>query len=108
MSDSSVTPWTAVCHAPLSAGFPRQEYRSIIWARIHSHRSGLPFPSLGGLLDLGVEPSSPALAVSCIESRFLTSSSVILVSNFFFSLSLSLFFLVVSLSGFCMGVMLTS
>ena len=33
------TPWTArvLCQAPLSMGFPRQEY----W-------SGLPFPSLGG------------------------------------------------------------
>ena len=32
-------------------GFPRQEY----W-------SGLPFPSAGGLPDLGIEPGSPALA----------------------------------------------
>ena len=30
-----VTPWTMACQAPLSMGFPRQEY----W-------SGLPFPSL--------------------------------------------------------------
>jgi len=29
-----VTPWTVACQAPLSMGFPRQEY----W-------SGLPFPS---------------------------------------------------------------
>ena len=32
-------------------GLPRQEY----W-------SGLPFPSPGGLPDLGIEPTSPALA----------------------------------------------
>ena len=36
MSDSFVTPWTVAYQAPLSMGFPRQEY----W-------SGLPFPSLG-------------------------------------------------------------
>jgi len=34
----------------LSIGFPRQEY----W-------SGLPFPSPKDLLDLGIEPTSPAL-----------------------------------------------
>ena len=34
MPDSFVTPWTVACQAPLSLGFPRQEY----W-------SGLPFPS---------------------------------------------------------------
>ena len=45
MSDS-VTPWAVACQAPLSMGFSRQEY----WR-------GLPFPSLGDLLDLGIEPS---------------------------------------------------
>ena len=35
MSDSFVTSWTVASQAPLSMGFPRQEY----W-------SGLPFPSL--------------------------------------------------------------
>ena len=34
------TPWTVVRQAPLSMGFPRQEYGS-----------GLPFPSPGDLLD---------------------------------------------------------
>ena len=28
MSDSFVTPWTVACQAPLSTGFPRQEYWS--------------------------------------------------------------------------------
>ena len=49
-----VTPWTVAQQAPLSAGFPRQEY----W-------SGLPFPSPGDLSDPGIEPKSleaPALA----------------------------------------------
>ena len=44
------TPWTAAYQAPLSMGFPRQEY----W-------SGLPFPSPGDHPDPGVEPGSPAL-----------------------------------------------
>ena len=46
-----VTPWTAARQAPLSKGFPRQEY----W-------SGLPFPSPGDLPDPGIDPASPALA----------------------------------------------
>ena len=45
----SVILWTAVCQAPPSMGFPRQEF----W-------SGLPFPSPGDLPDLGIEPGSPA------------------------------------------------
>ena len=42
------TSWTVACQAPLSVGFPRQEY----W-------SGLPFPSLGALLNPGIEPVPP-------------------------------------------------
>ena len=49
MSDSFATLWTVSHQAPLSVGFPRQEY----W-------SGLPFPSPGDFLDLGTEPASPA------------------------------------------------
>ena len=48
-------PWTVIHQAPLSMGFPRQEY----W-------SGLLFPSPGDLPDLEIKPVSPALA-----SRFL-------------------------------------
>ena len=51
MSDPFVTPGTVVHQAPLSMGFPRQEY----W-------SGLPFPSSGDLPDPRIEPISPALA----------------------------------------------
>ena len=51
MSDSFVTPWTVAHRAPLSMGFPRQEY----W-------SGLPCPPSGELPNPGVEPTSPALA----------------------------------------------
>ena len=43
------TPWTVACQAPLSMGFPRQEY----WR-------GLPFPPPGDLPNPGIEPMSPA------------------------------------------------
>ena len=49
-----VTPWTRAHQAPLSMGFPRQEY----W-------SGFPFPTSWDLPDPGIEPtslSSPTLA----------------------------------------------
>ena len=53
-----MTPWTVARQAPLSMGFPRQEY----W-------SGLPLPSPRDLPDPGLEPTtSPALA-----GRFFTT-----------------------------------
>ena len=56
-------PWTTDCQAPLSMGFPRQEY----W-------NGLPFPSPGDLPNPGMEPCSLALqVVSCIAGRFFTA-----------------------------------
>ena len=45
-----VTPWTVAHQAPLSMGFPRQEY----W-------NGLRFPPPGDLCDPGIEPKSPSL-----------------------------------------------
>ena len=51
VSDSFVTPRTVACQAPLSMGFPRQEY----WR-------GCSFPSPGDLPNPGMEPASPALA----------------------------------------------
>ena len=57
MSDSFTTPWTVAHLAPLSMGFPRQEY----WIR-------LPFPSPGDLPDLGIKPMSSAL-----PGRFFTA-----------------------------------
>ena len=54
---SFATPWDVACQAPLSMGFPRQEY----W-------SGLPFPPPGDLLDPGIQPASPSLA-----GRFFTT-----------------------------------
>ena len=49
------TPWTVALQAPLSVGFPRQEY----W-------SGLPFPSPEDLPGLRIEPKSPALQVDLL------------------------------------------
>ena len=53
-----VIPWTVAYQAPLSMGFSRQEY----W-------SGLPVPSLGDLLDPGIEPGSPALQADALPSE---------------------------------------
>ena len=50
-------PWTVDHQAPLSMGFPRQEY----W-------SGLPFAAPGDLPDPEIEPGSPPLA-----GRFFTT-----------------------------------
>ena len=47
-------PWAVACQAPLSMGFPRQEYWSV-W----------PFPSPGDLPDPGIEPES-LVFFSCI------------------------------------------
>ena len=51
MFNSFVTLWTIALQAPLSLGFPRQQY----W-------SGLPFPPAGDLPDPGIELVSSALA----------------------------------------------
>ena len=45
-----VIPWTVAHQAPLSMGFPRQEYRGM-----------LAFPSPGDLPDPGTKPQSPTL-----------------------------------------------
>ena len=56
------TPWTVACQAPLSMGFPRQEY----WGE-------LPFPSPGELPDAGIEP---ATLTSCmLAGGFFTTSA---------------------------------
>ena len=44
-----VTSWMVTCQAPVSVGFPRQEY----W-------SELPFPSPGDLPNPGIDPTSLA------------------------------------------------
>ena len=54
------TPQTVACQAPLSMGFPRQEF----W-------SGLPFLPPGDLPDPGIEPASPLSAE--LAGRFFTT-----------------------------------
>ena len=58
MFDSFVTSWTVARQAPLSMGFPRQEYGS-----------GLPFPSPGDLSEPGTELRSPALQADSLPSE---------------------------------------
>ena len=67
VSDSLVTPWTVAHQAPLSMGFPRQEY----W-------SGLPFPPPGDLSNPGMEPTS--LASPVLAGRLFTTSTTIKAS----------------------------
>ena len=63
MPDSFATPWTIAHHAPLSMGFPRQEY----W-------SGLPlFFSPGNLLNIGMESMSPSLKLDSLPLGHLGS-----------------------------------
>ena len=60
-----VTSWTVAYQAPLSMGFPRQEY----WSR-------LSFPSPGDLPYPGIEPASPAWQVDSLLLSHLRSSEV--------------------------------
>ena len=60
MSNAFGTPWTVAHQAPLSMGFPRQEY----W-------SGLPCPAPGELPDPGIELSS--LMSPALTGRFFTA-----------------------------------
>ena len=53
-----VTPCTVARQAPLSLGFPRQEY----WC-------GLPFPSLRDLPNPRTEPVSPALQADSLPTE---------------------------------------
>ena len=57
ISDSAIL-WIVASQAPLSMGFPRQEY----W-------SGLPFPSPGTLPNPGIEPGPPTLQVNSLLSQ---------------------------------------
>ena len=60
VSKPFVTPWTVACQAPLSMGFPKQEY----W-------SGLPFLPPGDLPDPGIKPAS--LGFPALAGRILTT-----------------------------------
>ena len=69
-----VAPWTVACQAPLSMGFPRQQYRS-----------GLPCPSPRDLPYPGIKPMS--LASPALAGRFFTTSATF--SRFLFLLPLN-------------------
>ena len=71
MSKSFGTPRTVVHQAPLSMGFPRQEY----W-------TGLPFPSPGDFPDPGIEPASPALADGFFTTEPPGKTSISLTKGF--------------------------
>ena len=66
------TPWTVNCQAPLSMGFPRQEY----W-------SGLSLPSPGDLPKAEVEPGSPALQVDSLPTEPPRKLNKCLLRTFF-------------------------
>ena len=68
-----MTPWTVAHQAPLSTGFPRQEY----W-------SGLPFPSPGDLPNPGMESVSPALQADSLWSESLGSPEPTVVTSLVF------------------------
>ena len=61
-SGLTVSPWIVAHKAPLSLGFPRQEY----W-------SELPFPSPGHLPHQGIKPTSPALQADFLFFLLLLS-----------------------------------
>ena len=63
MSYSFVTPGTVTHQAPLSLGFPRQEY----W-------SWLPFSSPGYLPHTGFEPMSPAWQADSLPGKPVSQS----------------------------------
>ena len=64
------TPWTVALQAPLSMGFPRQEY----W-------SGLPCPSPENLSDPGIKSMSPVLAGNSSPLSHLGSQVTVLPSK---------------------------
>ena len=64
MSNSFVTLWTVAHQAPLSLGFPKQEY----W-------NGLPFPSLEDFPDPGIKPASPSWQTDSLPLSHLGNPS---------------------------------
>ena len=71
MSDSFVTPWTIAHQAPLSMGFPRQEY----W-------SWLLFPSPGDLSDPETEAASHALQADSLLLNTREAHILVYISSY--------------------------
>ena len=72
MSNSLVTPWTIAHQAPLSIGFPRQEY----W-------SGLPFPSPVDCPDPVIKRASPAWQADSLPLSHLGRTFVFILVGFY-------------------------
>ena len=70
MSHSFVTPWNIHLQAPLSMGFPRQEY----WSR-------LPFSPPEDLPNPGIEPESPVAPALQADSLPLSHAGELLVGR---------------------------
>ena len=64
-SSSFGTTWTVAYQAPMSVRFPKQEY----W-------SGWPFPSLGDLSNLGIQPVSLALQADSLSLSYQGSPQI--------------------------------
>ena len=73
LSDSFATPWTTAHQAPLSMGFPRQEY----W-------NDLPFPSPGDMHNTGTEPAPPALADGFVTTEPAGKPNKYMLNNNYF------------------------
>ena len=82
VSSSLTSSWTVACQAPLSMGFPRQEY----W-------SGLPFPSPGDIPDSGIEPASLVSPELQVDSLPLSHLGTYYPGYFIFYWSIVFFFL---------------
>ena len=71
--------WTVPCQVPLSMGFPRQEYWSV-----------LPFPPPRDLPDAGIKPTSSALQAAinpCLYLKmFISFTPFLTFKNIFFHL----------------------
>ena len=78
MSSSFVTPWTVAHQAPLSMGFPKQEF----W-------NGLSFPTLGDLLDPGIEFMLPELTGGFFTTDLLGKPYKVINEVDFFSVCYS-------------------
>ena len=65
------TPWTVASQAPLSMGFPRQEF----W-------SGLPFPPPEDLPGPGIEPVSPMSPASQVDCLPAAENELTIYWNF--------------------------
>ena len=72
--------WTVAHQAPLSVGFPRQEY----W-------NGLPFPSPGDLPDPGIEPASPVSPEFQVDSSPLIHQGSFWLGSSVVSLNLNIY-----------------